>query len=729
MMGNKQQKDVFAHTIHEKENCSSVTCQQTKRVLLALKHYESLDMKNEKNHDIWIDFATKTYKHFIDDRNHMMLKHGDDIEAIHTIIKEDDNLNQHLLKCNLKSCVLSTRCNRNREQSQQKQSKSATIAFWIDVFDELHSFIVHAFDYGFRVKRSEVANEQKSNSEDTPQDDTSFIDSAFTSLHRVVLSKRDNVNEMNRLKGNKFTITTSFESDNKAQSNDDGKDEEESNPKYNSFSIGYTFYYWPHYKGKTTQEVDQLEWNRNDRMGHCVSTLFVEQKYQSLKVELLTNKLHKVNVNQYLLLLQKAKILLKSKTAKTYKVASDEELVDYYGLKRGSPITVKHLLAMICYTDFTELSSVFSSTFRAIHRNEPLSSIKKRNSEFWHMSKLIRETVECYGTALGELQSFESRSEEDRGHAPFYCGISYMLMPSFVVRICSPTSTTKQISVAASFCGDEGIILQVESNSIWLSAMLRTFNCVWLSSFPGEDERLLCGGNYPLRLDCVRVVRTFKNYASFCKALFYLDVGLNGMGIQEAATKAIRKIDVLIIEALIDDLLKVKETDKIDDYVKDTFRVFCHHKKEIVMNMQQMNESLILLKDTLFESESSNVVKFKMFNELFVHCKDIIFTEEWNADEWSIDAKAFASALIPVMSTEKCGFKSVTFKCRRFESDGQGYRSDESNDTPSWLHEKYMKDADFIQTLCKEKQINVVLEVDDHTDHHWDVLCFSALTH
>ncbi len=50
------------------------------------------------------------------------------------------------------------------------------------------------------------------------------------------------------------------------------------------------------------------------------------------------------------------------------------------------------------------------------------------------MSKLIRETVQYYGEELGD------GNKSSRGNVtPFYCGMSFMLIPSFVIRICSPT--------------------------------------------------------------------------------------------------------------------------------------------------------------------------------------------------------------------------------------------------------------------------------------------------
>eukprot|EP01083_Nonionella_stella_P266313 901074_1 len=68
-----------------------------------------------------------------------------------------------------------------------------------------------------------------------------------------------------------------------------------------------------------------------------------------------------------------------------------------YGIEHGSSILRRHLLALFFYTDFTDLCTDFSATFRQIKQFEPLSSIKRRNAVYWWMSKNLRECVELYG--------------------------------------------------------------------------------------------------------------------------------------------------------------------------------------------------------------------------------------------------------------------------------------------------------------------------------------------
>eukprot|EP01084_Bolivina_argentea_P264883 448848_1 len=61
----------------------------------------------------------------------------------------------------------------------------------------------------------------------------------------------------------------------------------------------------------------------------------------------------------------------------------------HYGINKGAGITLKHIQSVIMYTDFTDLSTLFSSTFRPAYFGEALESIKKRNQCFYYLSKTL----------------------------------------------------------------------------------------------------------------------------------------------------------------------------------------------------------------------------------------------------------------------------------------------------------------------------------------------------
>eukprot|EP01084_Bolivina_argentea_P278263 475289_1 len=212
-------------------------------------------------------------------------------------------------------------------------------------------------------------------------------------------------------------------------------------------------------------------------------------------------------------------------------------------------LTFSHLLSLVFYCDYSELSTDFSSTFRKRHSYETIESIKNRNSKYYYLSKYLRECV-------------DGRSERESGGGPyanrllgpFYCGMSVVLsIPSFNIRLCSPTSTSKQVAVAIKFSGDAGCILQFNNPTdkgdygSTQYSYLRCFNVSWLSRYKEEDERLFCGGFRPIKLDSVRLRKTNQNFEKFMYCLYCLEIMITG-GHTEHLN--ISKMHVVIIKHL-----------------------------------------------------------------------------------------------------------------------------------------------------------------------------------
>merc|ERR1712087_1103384 len=201
-----------------------------------------------------------------------------------------------------------------------------------------------------------------------------------------------------------------------------------------------------------------------------------------------------------------------------------------------------HLHALFLYTDFSALSTEFSSSFRAVYRGESLDSIKARNGRFHHFAKHLKELVMYFGV--------DNFCDESRG--PFYCGMSAVLnIPQFAIRLNGPTSTSLFIEVAMRFGGVEGMIIQLNNDGGGAVAE-RHIDCGWLSAFPEESECLWMGGRFMLKLESVRVVATQNNYRRFLRAFHLFDAMLSGWG--EKATKT----DVRIVRGAVSHFLGVE---------------------------------------------------------------------------------------------------------------------------------------------------------------------------
>ena len=81
--------------------------------------------------------------------------------------------------------------------------------------------------------------------------------------------------------------------------------------------------------------------------------------------------------------------------------------------------------------------------------------MKKRHQKYVHLSRILRDTVNKYGSNNQMMKSKDSLL------GPFYCGMSMiMTIPEYSIKLLSPTSTSLQIAVSVKFSGDKGIIIE-----------------------------------------------------------------------------------------------------------------------------------------------------------------------------------------------------------------------------------------------------------------------------
>ena len=120
------------------------------------------------------------------------------------------------------------------------------------------------------------------------------------------------------------------------------------------FKIGYRFYYWQHYKHEETLGDDHYE----NREILTRSQLFVAPKYNTIKDEILHNKLCSLSPYGFNISFKKAtKYFNESTECKKMMTTVDDYL--QYGIHKGTQISIHHLLALCLYTDWTNLCTIF----------------------------------------------------------------------------------------------------------------------------------------------------------------------------------------------------------------------------------------------------------------------------------------------------------------------------------------------------------------------------------
>lgn len=290
----------------------------------------------------------------------------------------------------------------------------------------------------------------------------------------------------------------------------------------NSFSIGYRYYYWSFYKNIT--EIDPKEqnpYNIDNHGGFAILDLFIPHKYSSFKDEIFAyytpKSLCQIDWKEE----YETKITIKinlyigSASVKKRRAKYDHQQSLHYEIDQYAPLLKDHLLALILYCDYTDLSTDFSSTFRKNEQFESFDSVKIRNQSYAWLSQRLRECVELYGH-----NGVDKNDNGDGLTGPFFCGMSVvMTVYSFAIRLYSPTSTSKQLGTAQKFSKQNGMIMEFKNDVFPGNEYLRGFICKWLSNYGEEDEVLFMGGFWPIHIYSIRINEKCDNYQEYMYAL------------------------------------------------------------------------------------------------------------------------------------------------------------------------------------------------------------------
>eukprot|EP01084_Bolivina_argentea_P213989 363322_1 len=233
-------------------------------------------------------------------------------------------------------------------------------------------------------------------------------------------------------------------------------------------------------------------------------------------------------------------------------------------------------MSILFYCNFSSQQYELSATFRRIYWNESDEALKKRHSYFANWSRLLRETVECFGTMMGKSPV-----------KIFYHGISKeMIFQSVKFCIYGPLSTTADFQIAhGTFAKTEGLVVDIWNNN----AGNYLFDCSFFSDYTDENERFFIGGLQYFEFITIHHMKLKEDYMAWIKPISVLAKMFSGFPFERSRVK---NIDISGLSLLILNYLSSSTTSEICQipiYISKLFTNFVNNVEQIEINMDQMN--------------------------------------------------------------------------------------------------------------------------------------------
>lgn len=183
-------------------------CPATKRLLVTLKYYSSLDLKSNPDHaNIFAQFIHEIYSTdlIIMDYFHLQKKHGQEIYDI-----MNHSLNHHQFKpCNLDDCQYSSRLYRVSEAAaivnKADNDYDPSIKLVGDILDGIHHYVFHLFQSGFRSIDVDYDDNKTEAANAAAMDE--YFDGKFALMSKRINDTKAKTRRFNRISGsNKFSL-------------------------------------------------------------------------------------------------------------------------------------------------------------------------------------------------------------------------------------------------------------------------------------------------------------------------------------------------------------------------------------------------------------------------------------------------------------------------------------------------------------------------------------------
>ena len=339
-----------------------------------------------------------------------------------------------------------------------------------------------------------------------------------------------------------------------------------------------------------------------------------------------------------------------------------------FNIIRNEKIGIRHIFALLVYTDYSDFCKAFRETYRIMNKNETNVEVAERHRQLYHYSRALFEAIEFYGQYM------------KIGDKALYHGLNQvMYFPKFNAWFNQPISTTPSMTKAKEF-GDGGIILKLKPGTSAESDPPKYFDVSCLSQFPHEEEKLFYGSHVNFEIDDIIEAAVNKSHAKEMQMLNKFQRTLQNERIKWQNNREMDAMAALIRKQQNVDIEPGNNNSKaknpyLTEYGTQLFKYFCDLKKSVFIN-DYMSMAKSLKQVLFFVDTQSNKLSLTPMIELFPNIEEIMLTEI-DTKDMKKNAKYYIDAIVLVieqdveakgMSLRRVEFKSKAAKDRATRS-------------------------------------------------------------
>ena len=129
------------------ENASNRLCQHVVELLHSLFHCSSLDLQDTQQKTTFIKYCQVNCIDVLNNWMHFLSYHKQNLNVMHAI---NNYFSEQVGNCDVLKCMKSQRHRQNREKVYYNED-DAHFYFYRDLFDNIHCYLYHLWDYGYRT--------------------------------------------------------------------------------------------------------------------------------------------------------------------------------------------------------------------------------------------------------------------------------------------------------------------------------------------------------------------------------------------------------------------------------------------------------------------------------------------------------------------------------------------------------------------------------------------------